>query len=272
MFRNLLLILLVTCFSKYNAQGVKFYGEFIPGSAVFGNAEGAKEIKLDEREIKIDSSGNFILGFDRDDIGEFLLKVKFDSGKVLLKKITLAEREYKIQRIDNMNPDMVEAPAKEKARIKKESEIIKEARSGIGKVDTAYYLSGFIKPVKTNRITSVFGSQRILNGVPKNAHNGLDFGAPKGTPVYAAADGIVFLTGDNFYYNGNFVFLNHGLGLNSFYLHLNKIFVRDGDFVKKGEKIGEIGTTGRSTAPHLHWGVQWFEKRVDPELLLKIKF
>ena len=102
-------------------------------------------------------------------------------------------------------------------------------------------------------------------------HNGLDIAVPRGTPVYAMTDGVVILTADNFYYAGNHIILDHGQGVNSFYLHLSKILVKEGQFVKKGEVIGKVGTTGRSTGPHLHWGVQWFSKRVDPARVLKIK-
>lgn len=273
MIRYLLLIYLITGFiSKSFSQDVKFYGEFIPGSVVFGKAENIKDIWLDKNRIETDSSGYFILGFDRDDKGSYLLKIKFTSGKVYLKNIVLPEREYNIQRINRMNPDKVKPPSKYNEKIVNERKIIRKARATIGEDNKAYYISGFQKPIRTNRQTSVFGSQRILNGIPKNMHNGLDYGAPKGTPVYAMADGKVYLTGENFFYNGSFVFIDHGQGLNSVYLHFSKVSVKDGQFVKKGQKIGEVGTTGRSTAPHLHWGVQWYSKRVDPALLLKIKF
>ena len=269
---SVIICLIVFSFTNIFPQDIKFFGEFIPGSAVFGNAEDAKDVWLDKEKLQIDSSGNFAFAFDRDDKGSFLLKIKLKSGKVYLKNIELPEREYEIQRINKMNPDKVQPPQKENEKINIEREIIKQARAKIGVIDTAYYSSGFVKPVKTNRQTSVFGSQRILNGIPKNAHNGLDYGAPTGTPVYAMADGLVYLTGEDFFYNGTFVFLDHGQGLNSSYLHLSKLDVNDGEYVKKGQKSGEIGTTGRSTGAHLHWGVQWYSKRVDPALLLKIKF
>jgi murein DD-endopeptidase MepM/ murein hydrolase activator NlpD len=124
--------------------------------------------------------------------------------------------------------------------------------------------------IRGGRITGIFGSQRILNGVKKSPHNGLDIAAPEGTSVYAMTDGIVRLTGKNYYYNGNFVFIDHGQGLSSLYLHMSRLNVKDGQIVKKGVKIGEVGTTGRSTGPHLHWSVQWYNKRIDPECLLKI--
>lgn len=148
---------------------------------------------------------------------------------------------------------------------------MQNARKEIGKIEDSYYNAGFMKPIKGGRQTSVFGSQRILNGVPKNFHNGLDYAAPVGTDVLAMSDGKIILAGDDFFYNGNFILIDHGQGLNSIYLHLSKKDVKKGDTVKMGQKIGEVGTTGRSTGPHLHWGVQWYKKRIDPEQVLKIE-
>ncbi len=149
-------------------------------------------------------------------------------------------------------------------RIKREREITKSAKEKIGNISNALFSKGFIKPINGGRISSVFGSQRILNGVPKSPHNGIDIAVPRGTPVEAMSEGKVLLSADNFYYAGNFIIIDHGLGLNSMYLHLSESFVKEGQMVKKGEVIGKVGTTGRSTGPHLHWSVQWFEKRIDP--------
>ncbi len=265
------IILFVFVFSfLIKANEVKFFGSFNPGSLVFASGEGIQQVFLNSKFIDVDKEGNFVLGFDRDEKGTHYLKIKFESGKSLIKKIILSEREYKIQRINNMKSKYVTAPNTEEERIKKEREIIREAKKKIGEEKNALYRNGFIRPVEGGVLTSVFGSQRILNGVPRNAHNGLDIAAPTGTPVYAMADGIVILAADDFYYSGNFIILDHGQGLNSSYLHLSKKDVKAGDFVKQGQKIGEIGTTGRSTGPHLHWSVQWFGERTDPALLLKV--
>ncbi|MBK7105224.1 MAG: M23 family metallopeptidase [Ignavibacteriae bacterium] len=252
------------------AQEVKFNGEFKQGNLVFGYAENLKEILLDDKIIPFDKSGNFVMGFDRNDSIEHLLTIKLES-KTILKKFIPEKTKYNIQRINGMKQKYVEAPKEELPRIEKEREISKAAREKVGSVKDALYLSGFIKPISNARISSVFGSQRILNGTPKNMHNGIDFASPTGTPVKAMVDGVVHLSADNFYYSGNYILLDHGLGLNSFYLHLSKSFVSEGQLVKKGEVIGEVGTTGRSTGAHLHWGVQWFDERVDPNSIFSFK-
>jgi murein DD-endopeptidase MepM/ murein hydrolase activator NlpD len=270
-YRTILII--ITAFTaNIFPQELELYGKLEPGNVIIGIAHGVERILLNDKELNIDPNGYFVFGFDRDDKGEYLLQVKFKEGKVVLKKINLPERKYKIQKINKMKKELVTAPQSQINRIAKERKLISAAREKIGKVDTAFYRSGIVRPVKGGRVTSVFGSQRILNGVPKNPHNGYDIAAPRGTPVYAMADGIVVFAADTFYYSGNFIILDHGQGLNSSYLHLSKKLVKEGDRVSKGQKIGEIGTTGRSTGPHLHWSVQWYGKRTDPYALLNNNF
>ncbi len=252
------------------AQSIKFYGKAIPGGLIVAKAPGVVLATLNGDTLKIDKRGYFVFGFDRDDKGKFLLKVKFRNNKTVFKRFVLPKRKYKIQRINRLKKRYVTPPKRDWKRIAKERKIKKEKRRLIGKIDTAYFAAGFVRPVKGGRISSLFGSQRILNGVPKSPHNGLDIALPKGTPVYAMSDGIVRQTANNFYFSGNFVLIDHGQGLSSVYLHLSKICVHEGDFVRKGEKIGEVGSTGRATGPHLHWGVMWKNKRIDPASVLKI--
>ena len=252
-----------------NAQNVIIKGNLRPGELLVGYTDSLQSVLLDSKPLK-SSDGVFIFGFDRDAKGIHYLKLMYKNGKEIIKKLKLKKRKYKIQRINKIKKKYVKPPKSEITRITEERKKIKKARRIIEETDSLFYLSGFKRPVKGGRLTSIFGSQRILNGVPKNPHNGLDIASPRGTPVYAMADGIVRLVGHKFFYNGNFVLIDHGQGLNSIYLHFRKTFVKDGQFVKKGEKIGEIGTTGRSTGPHLHWGVQWYNKRIDPAGILKL--
>ncbi len=252
-------------------QSVQYFGKAMPGGLIVAKAPGCVLATLNNDTLKIDPRGYFIFGFDRDAKGTFLLKVKFKSNRVAFKKFVLHKRKYKVQRINHLKRKYVRPPKKDLKRIVKERKIKNEKRKLIGKIDTAFYAAGFIRPVKGGRISSLFGSQRILNGVPKSPHNGLDIAVPCGTSVYAMTDGIVRLVADNFYFSGNFILIDHGQGLSSVYLHLQKTFVKEGEIVHKGEKIGEVGSTGRATGPHLHWGVMWYKKRIDPALVLKIR-
>lgn len=270
--RKFIIVLSFMFFTTIFCGNLELIGKLRPGELVIGKAENIVRVTLDNKIIQFDEAeGLFVFGFDRDDSTHHYLTVKFDNGLIISKKLILEKREYKIQRINRMKKKYVTAPDSELERIEREDSIKTVAKSKLGRVDGALFSKGFIRPVKRNRLTGVFGSQRVLNGIPKNAHNGVDYGVPKGTNVYAMTDGIVRLAADDFYYSGNFVLLDHGQGLNSFYLHLSKIIVEDGQYVKKGQKIGEVGSTGRSTGAHLHWGVQWFKNRVDPLSLLKFK-
>jgi murein DD-endopeptidase MepM/ murein hydrolase activator NlpD len=256
--------------SQSIGQSVEFFGTPQPGGLLFGIADNPKEILLNGEPIQFGEKGEFVIGFDRDDTSTYLLTVEMESGSYL-KKIKLPEREYKIQRINKMKQKYVSPPKEVEERIIKERKITREAKSKIGEVEKPLYNTGFERPIKGGRISSVFGSQRILNGTPKNPHNGLDIAVPTGTPVKAMTDGKVLLSADNFYYAGNFIIIDHGHGLNSMYLHLNRSLVTEGQIVKKGEIVGEVGTTGRSTGPHLHWSVQWYDKRIDPDTVFEFR-
>ncbi|MBI1939452.1 MAG: M23 family metallopeptidase [Ignavibacteriales bacterium] len=251
-------------------QGLKLSGEFKPGSVVVGSAKNIKRVLLDNKRLQFDKSGKFIFGFDRDAKGTHILKVIYKNGESETEKIKLPKRKYQIQRL-RIAAKFVQPPKEELTRIKQEAKEMKSARDEIGKIDSALFSSGFVMPAK-GEFTGVFGSQRILNGVPKNIHNGIDISADEGDSVFAAADGIVRLAGEDFYYNGNFVLIDHGQGLTSIYLHMSKLDVKTGDYVLKGQKIGEAGSTGRSTSAHLHFGIQWYKKRIDPMSLFEIKF
>lgn len=252
------------------SERVILTGKAMPGSLIIGRAPGAAQVVLNDKTIKSDTSGVFIFAFDRDDTVALTLKVIFKDATTETKIIKPENRTYNIQRINKLEEKYVNPPPDIQKKIDMESRIIADARKTIDTTAEAYFMSGFVRPVDGGRISGVFGSQRILNGQPKNPHNGVDIALPTGSPVYAMADGVVCLKGDDFHYNGNFILLDHGLGLNSVYVHLHKTFVNNGERVSKGQKIGEVGSTGRSTGPHLHWGVQWYKKRIDPQLVIEI--
>ena len=258
-------------FTLIYSQTVKLYGDAIPGGLMIGSSTNIKSVTLDKKKLQVDSNGMFVFGFDRNAKGSHILKIFYKGKKSIIKKFKLPKRKYIVQKL-RIDGKYVTPPKDELKKIKLESIEMKKARASVGLIDSAFYSSGFEYPVKNPRETSQFGSQRILNGVRKAPHNGIDFGEDEGTPVYAAADGIVAIAGNDFYYNGNFVLLDHGQGLTSVYLHFSKLDVVTGDHVKKGQKIGEVGTTGRSTSAHLHFGVQWYNKRIDPMSMLELKF
>ena len=271
MNKTYILLLVFISFSIIRSQDVTFYGKAKPGSIVIGKGEQIEAVTLDKEKLQVDNNGIFVFGFDRDAKGTHLLDITFKNGKTETKKLVLPKRKYIIQRL-KVKEKYVEPPKEDLERIEKEADEMKAARAKVGKIDSALFSVGFEPPLAKMRQTSKFGSQRILNGVPKSPHNGIDLGADNGTPIHAISDGVVIIAGKNFYYNGNFVLIDHGQGLTSVYLHFSKLFVKTGDRVKKGQKIGEVGSTGRSTGHHLHLGMQWHGKRIDPLSALNMKF
>ena len=269
--KNFLIFVFLISFTLARAQEINFYGEAKEGGIIIGVGKNISSVVLNKQKLLFDKSGMFIFGFDRDAKGKQKLKVTFKNKKTKTFVYDLEKREYETQSL-KLARKYVVAPKRELSRIRKEAAKMKAARAKTGKLRTAMYSSGFAYPLDSVKITSVFGSQRILNGRRANIHNGLDFSAEEGDSIRAISGGIVRIAGDNFFYNGNFVLLDHGQGLSSVYLHMSKLLVETGQKVKKGEVLGLIGTTGRSTGPHLHLGVQWYKKRIDPMSLFEMKF
>ncbi len=176
----------------------------------------------------------------------------------------VSPKKYETQRLTIADQRHVEPLAEDQRRITRDNEIINRAFATWS--DTLADHLRFDKPAK-GPFSSRFGLRRILNGQPRQPHSGLDIAAPEGTPVTAPAAGLVIETGD-FFYTGNTVFLDHGQGLVSMYIHLSRIDVEKGARVNRGQGIGLIGKTGRTTGAHLHWAVSLNNARVDPMLFL----
>ena len=250
------------------AFAVELDGPLIQGGLVVGRAVPGAEVRLDGRRIRVDSAGRFVIGFGRDAAPTARLEVHAPDGPVERRELAIAQRAYEIQRIDGLPPAMVTPPPQVLARIKREAALIAEVR----KIDSdrADFLAGWIWPVE-GRITGVYGSQRILNGEPRQPHYGIDIAAALGTQVVAAADGMVALAESDLYFTGGTVILDHGHGLTAAYSHLQRVSVTAGQRVRRGEAIGTVGATGRVTGAHLDWRLNWFEVRLDPALVLPPK-
>jgi murein DD-endopeptidase MepM/ murein hydrolase activator NlpD len=264
-------IIFISIFLNLSAQEIKFCGEAKPGGILIGQAKDIVSVQLNKSNVQFDKTGTFLLGFDRDAVGKFHLDVKLKNNKTESYDYVLEKRAYEEQSL-RMAKKYVNPPKKLLHKIADEKKAMNIARAEVGKLKTALFLAGFAFPMDSVDLRATFGIQRILNGKKSNVHNGIDFHAVVGDSVHAISDGVVRIAGSNFFYNGNFILLDHGLGLTSIYLHLSKLLVKDGQKVKKGELIGLAGGTGRATGPHLHLGVQWFNKRIDPLLLFDIKF
>ena len=235
----------------------------IEGNLVIAKTKPENKVLFNNQKIQIDDSGIFIFGFHRDEESSSKLVIINSENDQFETIIQPIKREYKIQRINGLKQSMVSPPKELIKKIKSDTKKVKIARSSSAVIGD--FTKGFDWPVK-GTITGVYGSQRILNDVPKSPHFGIDISVPNGTKVIAPASGTVTLTED-LYYSGLTVILNHGLNLNSTFLHLSEINVKLGDIVNRGSLIGLSGNTGRSTGPHLDWRMDWNGKRLDPEML-----
>ena len=255
----LTLLLLVA----WPVQALELKGEIAQGGLVVGRAAPGSKVTLDGRDVPVAADGHFAFGFAYDAEPTADLVARDPAGAVERRTLSVVQRQFQIQRIDGLPPAMVTPPPEVLERIMQENIRINEALRVVSPV--AHFAQGWRWPA-TGPITGVFGSQRILNGKPRSVHYGVDVAAPKGTPIVAAAAGTVTLAGD-LYFSGNTVFVDHGVGVNSSYLHMDTIVVKEGDTVQAGQKIGTLGATGRATGPHLHWGLNWFAVRLDPALV-----
>ena len=212
-----------------------------------------------------------LLGIDmQDDPGTYELAVEIKQGeriKHLSYNVLVAKEKFSVEHL-KLPKDKVDLDEKSLARWKAEQEQVKQALAENSRLKLWH--SSFVEPVNGRR-SGIFGSVRIMNGQPRNPHNGEDISAPQGTEVAATNDGVVRLTVDHFF-SGRGIFVDHGLGFYSMYFHLSEILVKDGDLIKAGQIIGKVGATGRATGSHLHWGVKLNGARVNPYALLDLPF
>ena len=210
--------------------------------------------------------GTVVLGVGRDEIGPVRVEVQRADGTQEVASITITPRDWPIERIDGVPPSTVNPPPEIAARIEREQAAVSAAR--VRDDDRADFVQAFIWPVK-GRISGRFGNQRVYNGTPKSPHSGMDIAATQDTPVLAPAAGVITFANPDLYLTGGTVLLDHGHGVSSNFLHLSRIDVKVGDRVTQGQVIGTVGATGRATGPHLHWGMNWFDVRIDPLLVLE---
>lgn len=246
--------------------GFRLDGPMVQGGALIGTAPiGTVSLSFDGAAVPLAPDGRFFIAFDRDAAAAATLVAKLGNGDEVRKTLTVAKRAWNIERIDSL-PRFAQTTEEFNRLRPAELDQINAARRVNAASDG--WQQTFLWPV-VGRLSGMFGSQRIYkNGEAGAYHSGTDIAQPAGTPVIAPADGVVILAADHpFTLEGNLLMIDHGMGLNSAFLHLSRIDVKPGDVVKRGQRIGAVGMTGRATGPHLHWSLKWRESRIDPLLL-----
>ena len=258
-------IITLVIFFTTQVNAIEFQGKFKQGHFILGKTEPEAKIKVNKKEVKVSKDGFFVFGIDRDQKFDLTFtKIQNNKKSKIIKKVL--KRKYNIQRIDGLEENKVTPPESVYKRIKKENNAIGEARAINS--DLNFFKDKFIMPVK-GIISGVYGSQRILNGKPRWPHYGIDIAAKLGTMIKSSGNGVVTMAEDDLYYTGGTIIMDHGHGISTIYSHLENILVSVGDEINQGDVIGTVGSTGRSTGPHLDFRINWFQTRLDPMSVLK---
>ncbi len=245
---------------------LRFPAQVQQGSLVIGKVPAGSRVTYRDRALRVSDYGTVVLGVGRDEAGPVQVEILRPDGGRDTASITITPRDWPVERVNGVPPATVNPPPAIAERIRREQAQVTEARvRDDARVD---FGNGFIRPVE-GRISGRFGRARSYNGQPGSPHSGMDIAAPTGTPVQAPAAGIVTFARPDLYLTGGTVLLDHGHGISSNFLHLSRIDVKPGDRVQQGQVIGAVGATGRATGPHLHWGMNWFDVRIDPQLVLE---
>jgi len=266
LFENLWLLIFVSssCFASH--PEIVLHGNMIQGGLVTGKVSPTTQLSLNKHPIFVNKDGDFAFGFGRDEALSLILKVHNQGETDQSIRLKIKPRKYNIQRINGLPKDKVNPRTKQqKQRIRADIMLVSKARQN--RTQKANFLDTFIWPA-AGRISGVYGSQRILNGELKRPHFGVDIANKTGSTIIAPAGGVVVLAEPDLYFSGGTIIIDHGGGIFSSFLHLSKLNVTLNQTVQQGQNIALMGATGRVTGPHLDWRINWFNVRLDAELLV----
>jgi len=270
LMKKCIVIVILGVIAMVSVQSVfalEITGEWQQGGVIIGQVPVGVGVEYKQRKLQLTRDGKFVIGLGRDApaIAEVITTAQ---GKTETHQFDVKARTYNIQRVEGVPQATVEPNEEQDERIAREAALVTKAR----KVDLplSFFTQKFQWPV-IGPISGVYGSQRVYNGTPKAPHYGVDIAKPVGTMVKAPAGGLVTLVHPDMFLSGGTLIVDHGHGLSSTFIHLSKILVREGDQIKQGQEIALVGQTGRASGPHLHWAMNWFDERVDPQLLVEAK-
>jgi len=243
-----------------------FQGELEQGGWIRGKVPSdTRTARLGDQPLGFTDEGTFFAAFDRDQGPQVELTAILGDGRTVTSLLTIAPRDWNLEYVNV--PYRAGRSSAEFQRLRN-GELAQIVAARAKETDAEGWKQDFIWPA-TGRISGRFGSQRVYQGKPGPYHSGLDIAQPTGTPYQAPADGVVTLVAqDPFTLEGRLLMIDHGMGLNSAFLHSETIVVREGQRVRQGQYLGTIGATGRATGPHLHWSLKWHDSRLDPLLFL----
>lgn len=241
-------------------------GELTQGGWLRGQAPAtAISLTFDGAEVPLAPDGSFLIAFDRDAPASSSLIAALADGRRVTKPLTISPRAWRIEHVA-VGPRPGALPSEEYRR-RRAAELVRINAARKMQSGSQGWRQTFVWPAR-GRLSGLFGSQRIYRGTPGSYHSGTDIATgASGTPFVAPADGVVILAANTpFTLEGHLLMIDHGMGLNSAFLHCSQLLVKEGDVVRQGQVIGRIGMTGRATGPHLHWSMKWQGSRLDPIL------
>lgn len=249
-------------------SALELTGRFVQGGHAMGRTWPRALIFVDGEPLATASGdGVFIVGFDRDAAANVRIEAQTE-GRSAQRLLKIEPGRFPTTRVTGLPPSTVEPTDPELlARIRREAAI--KAEGFASRIDADHFRDGFDWPLERHRITSAWGSQRVLNGAPARPHYGVDLAAPQGSPIRAPAAGRVTLAQPSLHFEGGLVLMDHGQGLITAYLHQSRLEVEVGQDLARGERIGRVGMSGRATGPHLCWRLKWRDRNLDPSLLVR---
>jgi len=249
-------------------EGLTLTGRFVQGGHALGRTWPRALVFVDGESLTAASAdGVFIIGFDRDAPASVRIEARLD-GRSATRSLEIARGRFPSTSVNGLPPSTVEPSDPELlARIRRE--VVIKTEGFASRIDADHFRDGFDWPLEGFRISSRWGSQRVLNGTPARPHYGIDLAAPQGTVIRAPAAGRVTLAQSGLHFEGGLVLIDHGQGLITACLHQSRIDVVAGQELLRGEPVGRVGMTGRATGPHLCWRMKWRDRNLDPSLLVK---
>ena len=242
-------------------------GMFHQGGYIYGKTSPGAKVNLQGTVLNVGKEGLFFAGLHRHFPKKGLLEITLPDGETEVHPFKVSKRDFPIQHIKGVKKKHVSPDPAQVERSRAEAAAIRASRVPFSELKAAF--GEFELPVKGAPRTGQYGSSRTYNGEERSWHKGMDLAAPTGTPIYAPAEGAVTAAIEDTFFNGNIMTIDHGYGLFTIYAHMHTMALKEGDKVSAGDKLGTVGSTGRATGPHLHWGAYWHNVALDPEAFLR---